>query len=500
MSKKTIASDSNENRNHLCNKKGSTPTHCRVSKKLLAMYEEECGETLSMTQLYKTICSLTKSEIELLTKKSKKWRPNFFKLQLDISDKDLSDKVDISIRKSPEIETFINTFMHDENDGKSSAEKLENVLGFLCYIKRKNAIEMPKSQILHSPVLPVHGNKNWMREEHYASIFAQLPSNITSCVELFGGSGILTADASVFGLNCTYNDDDKDKQNFFKCLRDKPADLRMKCIFYSENKNIQISPKSSSLDKAGFFWADSYRQCHSKVGDEKRRNELLEITCQFEQVSEIYKDVQFKNCNALTYAKEFTKDKHLLVIIDPPYPYSKDYSGRNTNNKRSFGMEDLGKIVTNFKNAECIYIIHGRLTAPKDYSKKREEQDLEADTYIRRKIEQLYMDKGLFYKEIPYGNLGTIEYMISNYPFKSFSPFTTENRYGKSYLENDIPETPDTCSETASKEPPATVPSAINADDSSALKKDYIKGKNLRTTLLKQLKRKFANIVQKLRK
>ena len=77
---------------------------------------------------------------------------------------------------------------------------------------------MPKSQILHSPVLPVHGNKNWMREEHYASIFAQLPSNITSCVELFGGSGILTADASVFGLNCTYNDDDKDKQNFFKCL------------------------------------------------------------------------------------------------------------------------------------------------------------------------------------------------------------------------------------------------------------------------------------------
>ena len=100
MSKKTIASDSNENRNHLCNKKGSTPTHCRVSKKLLAMYEEECGETLSMTQLYKTICSLTKSEIELLTKKSKKWRPNFFKLQLDISDKDLSDKVDISIRKS----------------------------------------------------------------------------------------------------------------------------------------------------------------------------------------------------------------------------------------------------------------------------------------------------------------------------------------------------------------------------------------------------------------
>ena len=126
------------------------------------------------------------------------------------------------------------------------------------------------------------------------------------------------------------------------------------------------------------------------------------------------------------------------------------------------------------------------------YSKKREEQDLEADTYIRRKIEQLYMDKGLY--------LGTIEYMISNYPFKSFSPFTTENRYGKSYLENDIPETPDTCSETASKETPSTVPSAINADDSSALKKDYIKGKNLRTTLLKQLKRKFANIVQKLRK
>lgn len=500
MLKSTTESNSNKNRNHSCIKKRSTPTHCRVSKKLLAMYEETCGETLSMKQLHKNISSLTKSEIELLIKKSAEWEPDFFKLELGISDKDLSDKVDKSIRKNPEIETFINAFMYNENDGKSFSEKLENFLCFLCYIKRKGAIKTPKSQKLDSPVLPVHGNKHWMRKKDYASIFEELPNNITSCVELFGGSGILTADASVSGLNCTYNDDDKDKQNFFKCLRDKPDELRMKCIFYSENKNIQISPNSSPLDKAGFFWADSYRKCHPKVGDKKRKENLLKITCQFEQASKIYKDVQFKNHNALTYAKECAKDKHTLVIIDSPYPYSKDYSGRNTNNKRSFGMEDLEKISTIFEDAECIYITHGRLTAPKDYSKKREEQDLEADTYIRRKIEQLYMDKGLFYKEIPYGNLGTIEYMISNYPFKSFSPFTTENRYGKSYLENDIPETPDTCSETASKETPSTVPSAINADDSSALKKDYIKGKNLRTTLLKQLKRKFANIVQKLRK
>ncbi len=408
MLNQTTDSNSNENRNHFCTKKGSTPTHCRVSKKLLAMFEETYGETLSMKQLHKHMCSLTDSETKLLIKKSAEWGPDFFKLLLGISDKDLSNKVTISIRKSPEIEDFINACMYAENDDKSFSKKLENFLGFLCYIKRKGAIKMPKSQKLDSPVLPVHGNKNWMREEHYASIFEELPNNITSCVELFGGSGILTADASVSGLNCTYNDDDKDKQNFFKCLRDKPGELRVKCIFYSENKNMQISPNSSPLDKAGFFWADSYRKCHPKVGDKKRKEDLLKITCQFGQASEIYKNVQFKKRNALTYAKECAKDKHTLVIIDSPYPHSKDYSGRNTNNKRSFGMEDLGKIVTNFKNAECIYIIHGRLTAPKDYSKKREEQDLEADTYIRRRNEQLYMDKGLFYKEIPYGNLGTI--------------------------------------------------------------------------------------------
>ena len=70
MLKSTTESNSNENRNHSCIKKRSTPTHCRVSKKLLAMYEETCGETLSMKQLHKNISSLTKSEIELLIKKS----------------------------------------------------------------------------------------------------------------------------------------------------------------------------------------------------------------------------------------------------------------------------------------------------------------------------------------------------------------------------------------------------------------------------------------------
>lgn len=267
-----------------------------------------------------------------------------------------------------------------------------------------------------------------MRKEHYAPIFEQCPKRINSYIELFGGSGILITDAVNVGLSCTYNDDDKNKQNFFKCIKEKPSDLRMKCIYYLDNPDARITSKSPSLDRAGFFWADICRKNLSKSKSKKTTQEkmmtALEPTWQFEQASKIYETVTFKKRNALSYAETCRYNENLLVIVDPPYLYTKDYSSRDTDNKKSFEFEDWKKLAKTFSNAKCIWIIHCRLTAPKNFCKKREEQNSEDDTYIRCKIEQLFKNNRFYYKEIPYGGLGTIECMISNYHFKSFHPFS----------------------------------------------------------------------------
>lgn len=479
---------SNKNGTHNHSTRTTTPTHVLISKKLLDMCESLWGEPMTNQFLSDRISNLTVLEIDSL--KEKTWKTqevNSLISQIGIDKNDLTDKVDRPLRKNLTTETFFKTYLQKGKES-SFSKNVENFIIFLCYIKIRPITGQPvqAKQLLGSPVLTVHSNKNWMRGE-YSSIFKQLPARIGFCAELFGGSGILTADASNFGLVCIYNDDDRDKQNFFKHLISEPTNLELTCIYYLENSKAQITSKSPSLDKAAFFWVESYRKNKKKDLSQKQMEKAYELTSQFRQASEIYKNVKFIKRNALTYAKKFVNAENYLVIIDPPYLFTKDYSSRNTSNPKSFGSDEWDKLAEIFHNAKCIFIIHCRLTAKKDYSKKREEQNLEADTHIREEIEKLFADKGLYYKEIPYGGLGTIECMISNYQFKSFSPFTKENRYENLSEPN---------AETIKEEAPSVVTSDVNTNSSSSLAKASTKTKNFITTLHKHLK-KHLQILKK---
>ena len=166
----------------------------------------------------------------------------------------------------------------------------------------------------------------------------------------------------------------------------------------------------------------------------------------------------------------------------------------------------MDKLAKKLSKAKGIIIIHCRLTAPKDYSKKREEQDLEADKYVRSKIEDISMDKGFFYKKIPYRHSGTIECIISNYPFESFSPFTSETVYGTSDsdIDNDMSETLETSSEpnieTTNEEIPTDITTDVEINDLSTLTKTSKKSQNPVKALFKQAEMKITRLVNRIRK
>lgn len=257
MKPETFKTTQTENNNH---SHASTPTYVYCPKELDKKFFNKYGMPLTATSLYRAICSLRSSDKDLLLKRVQKYDGSYFVRQLDISPKKSKKKK--AIRKNPETETFLKLHMCKDGEKDSFSTMFTNMVGFLCYIKEnptQQKDETTTGQIvpLSSPVLSVHGNKEWAIEE-YIPIFEQLPDSIDTCVDLFGGSGILTSLASTYGLNCIYNDDDKDKQNFFKCLINKPSELRIKCIYYIANPDAQLPPRASALDKAGLFWANSY--------------------------------------------------------------------------------------------------------------------------------------------------------------------------------------------------------------------------------------------------
>ena len=81
------------------------------------------------------------------------------------------------------------------------------VMAELIYINKQGLDISPST--LETPIFHLHGNKNWFRP-NFKELLEELPSPINSSLELFGGTGILSADISKNGhvSKILYNDDD----------------------------------------------------------------------------------------------------------------------------------------------------------------------------------------------------------------------------------------------------------------------------------------------------
>ena len=99
--------------------------------------------------------------------------------------------------------------------------------------------------------------------------------------------------------------------------------LKKFCLSLSSSLYVQFKPKTEASAVRIPLPPNSSTQEVILFGSSSNI-EALKITCQFEQASKIYKDVQFKNHNALTYAKEcvvFLNYHKVFLYKISLYPY-----------------------------------------------------------------------------------------------------------------------------------------------------------------------------------
>ena len=272
---------------------------------------------------------------------------------------------------------------------------------------------------MEPPVFHLLGNKNWFRL-YFRDLLKELPSRIDSSLELFGGTGILSADISESGhfSKILYNDDDMDKVNFFEVLQKSHGRLNIECQYYSrfpeQIQKLKQKKNLSHLERAVLFWC-------------KKQKNSFKNCMQFPVASVSYANVIFTATDAFKCLKKHINEENRLILCDSPYIYTRGYEDRNTRSKqRKFDYDDFKRLAKNILKAKGIFLLFCRVTASRSYHKSREQQNTEADSYIRGKIDDCFMDKELFYRDFDYDQKGTIERVIANYPFSSFQPYNSE--------------------------------------------------------------------------
>lgn len=290
------------------------------------------------------------------------------------------------------------------------------VMAELIYINKQGLDISPST--LETPIFHLHGNKNWFRP-NFKELLEELPSPINSSLELFGGTGILSTDISKNGhfSKILYNDDDRDKVDFFKVLKKSPGKLNLYCQYFTHHPEkvteLENSKHLSSFERAVLFWC--------KNPPSSRKTGTL-----FSAASILYTNVEFSNSDALKCLQKHLNEDNLLILCDSPYIYTKGYENRNTQSKqKDFTYADFERFAKEILKAKGIFLFFCRITASRSYYIPEEQQNTEADKYIRGKIDDCFINKGLFYKDFSYGNHGTIERVITNHPFNDFLPYSS---------------------------------------------------------------------------
>lgn len=229
--------------------------------------------------------------------------------------KDRKNKIEKKLRVNCYFMEYLNNLTEKlglkQKDDSLTPSILCNLIALLCYTKINECSTQTQfnNQTLDTPLFNLHGNKQWFRE-HFKNYITELPSNINTSIELFGGTGILTADIQHYAKEWTsvYNDDDKDKINFFTTLIKDPYKLMLRCNYYKKHKEMRYLLDGKSAES---FWINN-------VSDNNER-------CQqgFYSASLLYKSVKFTNTDALKCLKKYMTNRNALILCDSPYIYTK---------------------------------------------------------------------------------------------------------------------------------------------------------------------------------
>lgn len=414
-----------------------TKTHVNIPKEALDEYLEEIKDyhnckNYSYGKLLELLAGLYASELKELTKKRKEKGYNFDFFEKVIlpnkKDRDATKDVSISI---PMVEK---EYLKNLTGANNFSDIVTTALCMLIYHYKKQisnnvitndetsepltAKEFVEEQMKRGrykefnkeirPPFHLHGNKYWDGAILY-NCMRQLPDSFNKCVDLFGGTGYLTilADLSEHFEECFYNEDDLEKQQFFKTLIKYPVPLKCACL------STQPAPKK--VAEATSFWKENSPK---NISDKKSTVEY------FPDIANIFKEVHLSNKDALKYLKKWLNEENVFIAIDSPYLYSKGYEDRETKTKeKDFPIAKQKTLSEMCSKLKGIFLYFCRITGTRSYNKNDKQEYAEDDAYIKGTIDDLFAGKNYYYLDIKYSGSGTIERMISNYPFDGFEMY-----------------------------------------------------------------------------
>lgn len=298
----------------------------------------------------------------------------------------------------------------------SFSEATLYALDFMYFFYEK----LKEQPSLVSSVLPVHGSKKGLAKygiETYTKV--PIPSNIDTFIEPFGGSGVMLMNATqdIRFKNCIYNDLSVEKANFFCMLKYYPDELIKELEYYADKHNISTCSKNIE-NAVRFFVKENKEKLPKNLSHKLREN------------SYYLQRIDIKQKSAYDIISTYQDKENALIFIDEPY---RNTSGYEVN----LPDKDRQKIAKKLTNINGIFLYCCRITAPRNNIQKEniKERYTLQDAILKKEIDYTYGYKNFYYKDYKYLSHkwtvlsdeenwdGTIERIISNYPFPGFKKY-----------------------------------------------------------------------------
>lgn len=263
-----------------------------------------------------------------------------------------------------------------------------------------------------------------------------------------GGLGIFSN--IMFAQNQILNDNDWNKANLLKVIRDYPREfitgaraLEVNADTFDLLKNCNATPsKSPNIAAAVCFL---YLNLNSVLGQCECFDKDATSEKYYERLGQIYplhrrlQGVHIFDKDIFYILKKYRKTEKTLFFVDPPYLGTSGYEKRIVRNEPpyglKFGLEQHQKLATILRNIKQKdgndFIYFCRITATRHKNQKTKEckntaEELaKMDRCIQREIGRLYFGHGFYYADVNVSSDGTTERIITSFSFDG------ANEYGK---------------------------------------------------------------------
>lgn len=403
----------------------TVPTHVRIPENVAKLAKET---KLSYNQIADAFIQLYASKIFILYKKAgliKKYQhPRAFKSIVfeGLEYKNLGNNISISIR----INQCKKEALCKLTGGKDFGEALTIAIGAVAYCQQQGIPDV-KSFNIKRPLIYLQGNKK-KYVNIYNKIFRKTPDNITTYIDVCGGSGILTAlasDSANFS-KLIYNDLDTNKTNLIKAVSKSGTDFLYAC----GHGNIEALLENADGAEKNIYNAAQFCMSHQR---NSKTETIFPKLCQYSQSLQSNQQtsgkggkakkriVEVTNMDCETAIKKFMHHSNALLVIDPPYRNTMGYEiNAPEDADTAFPIEKHERIDKLLLKCRATFLYCCRITASRDHQKRDNTQN---DFCAKGDIDKAFSGKNLFFFDCEPETDGAIERIISNHQFCGFKPY-----------------------------------------------------------------------------